>query len=445
VTDRRRRLLFFAYGFPPAAKSSAYRLRETANQFVDLGWDVTVVNGDHRCFEDDYGLDLSMLEHVDPRVLLEELPLRRPDLETDVRKMTQARVTDPRKWAKRWDRKTLDIFPEVKFGGWRGMLEEAAVRLHCEEPFDLVLASCAPYVFLAPALRLYEEFGVPYAVDFRDGWSIDVVEGEVAFALGSDAGLWEARAMDKALSLWVVNEPIAEHYRARYPNLADRIEVVRNGFDIDSVPRSVVGRDHGDNPLRFGYLGTINYQVETLRAVLDAWRDARRCEPALADATLTFRGYLGASWAREATPTAELIREARKDGVTFGGPAPKADVGEVYASWDALLLVLIGGRYVTSGKVYEYMATGLPIVSVHQQDHDASTLLTGYPLWTDAYGLDHDRLVASLAAAARMARSATPKDKNAARDHAVRYDRRAIMNPAVARLADRVAVAAGAQ
>ncbi len=442
MIDRRRRLLFFAYGFPPAAKSSAYRLRETANQFIDLGWDVTVVNGDHRCFEDDSGLDLSMLEHVNPRLVLEELPLRRHDFETDVRKMTRARVTDPTKWVRRLDRKTLKIFPELKFGGWLRMLEEAAVRLHREEPFDLVLASCAPYVFLAPALRLHEEFGVPFAVDFRDGWSIDVVGGEVAFALDSDAGRWEERALDKALSLWVVNDPIAEHYRVRYPHLADRVEVVRNGFDLDSVPPSVVGRDHGDSPLRFGYLGTVNYQVDRLRAVLEAWREARSSEPALFDATLTFRGYLGASWAREATPTAELIRDARKDGVTFGGPAAKADVGEVYASWDALLLVLIGGSYVTSGKVYEYMATGLPIVSAHEQEHDASTLLTGYPLWTGAHGLDHNRLVASFATAARMARSATPEDRNAAREHAVRYDRRAIMRPAVARLAERVSVAA---
>ena len=67
---------------------------------------------------------------------------------------------------------------------------------------------------LAAALRLHDQFGVPYAVDFRDGWSIDVVAGEVAFPLNSAAGRWESRALDGALSLWVVNEPIAEHYRS---------------------------------------------------------------------------------------------------------------------------------------------------------------------------------------------------------------------------------------
>ena len=383
-----------------------------------------------------------MLEHVDPRVVLEELPLgwllRDRRQEDDAGKGHRPDQVD-----QALGPQDAQIFPELKFGGWLRMLEEAAVRLHREEPFDLVLASCAPYVFLAPALRLHEEFGVPFAVDFRDGWSIDVVGGEVAFALDSDAGRWEERALDKALSLWVVNDPIAEHYRVRYPHLADRVEVVRNGFDLDSVPPSVVGRDHGDSPLRFGYLGTVNYQVDRLRAVLEAWREARSSEPYFFSRHPHVSGLpRWASWAREATPTAELIRDARKDGVTFGGPAAKADVGEVYASWDALLLVLIGGSYVTSGKVYEYMATGLPIVSAHEQEHDASTLLTGYPLWTGAHGLDHNRLVASFAAAARMARSATPEDRNAARDHAVRYDRRAIMRPAVARLADRVSVAA---
>ena len=57
--------VYLAIGFPPAAKSCAYRMRETANQLCAAGWDVTVVTVCRRAWDDDSGLDLSLLDAVD--------------------------------------------------------------------------------------------------------------------------------------------------------------------------------------------------------------------------------------------------------------------------------------------------------------------------------------------------------------------------------------------
>src|SRR4051794_13101790 len=119
-----RRVLMLAFGFPPAAKSSAYRLREVANQFASLGWDVTVMNADRGCWEQDYGVDLSMLNDVDSRIRLVEIPVRRRDLEHDIRQFSRKRALDPAGWVARWDRRTVEVFPELKFGDWREPIEE---------------------------------------------------------------------------------------------------------------------------------------------------------------------------------------------------------------------------------------------------------------------------------------------------------------------------------
>lgn len=431
--ERRPHLIYVAVGFPPAAKSCAYRMKETANQFAAQGWDVTVVTIADESWELDSGVDYTLAAQVDPRVATVKLPLRRADLETDLRRYSEDRAADPAKWVASLRERNLESFPEPNFGGWRGALEDAVLRLHRDKPADLVLTSCTPYVSLAAAWRLWEESRVPYAIDFRDGWSIDVLEGREAFGRDTPEGRWEARMLASAISLWTVNDPIAEHYRARYPEFAHRVHVVRNGYDAGSAPHRT--REPG-SALVFGYLGTATFPGDQLKAVLDAWREARRREPLLADARFEFRGHIGSGARRGTGGHVEMLWAAADDGVSYGGPVAKADVAATYAEWDALVYILIGGRYMTSGKVYEYMAAGLPIVSAHAADHESVNVLKGHPLWTGCQGLDRESMTEAFIEAAHLAVEPSPERLAAAKAHADRFRRDAIMSAAVKRLVD---------
>ncbi|HEX6873958.1 MAG TPA: glycosyltransferase [Micromonosporaceae bacterium] len=430
-------VIYLAIGFPPAAKSCAYRMRETANQFCAMGWDVTVVTICQEAWEREYGLDHTLSESVDPRVNVVELPLMRADLETDIRKFSEARSLNPQQWIKEQRKREQKIFPEPVFGGWRHELEAALLRVHRERPADLLLTSCAPYVNLAATWRLWEEYRVPYAIDFRDGWSVDVIGGGEAFTRTSVSGQWEEKLLNEALAIWCVNDPIAQFYRDRYPALAGRVEVVRNGYDPDSLPTQFRTPDLARG-LTFGYLGSVNFTPAFLESVLTGWRLARKESEVLARSTFEVRGHIGAGAMREANRHMDLLKAAAPDGVTFGGPVPKATLAETYARWDALVLMLVGGRFVTSGKVYEFMATGLPIVSAHAVEHDASNVLTGHPLWTGAVGLDPQRLAASFVEAARMAEQATDADRSAARARARQFARAEQIAPAVKHLCELV-------
>ncbi|MEU1397986.1 glycosyl transferase [Micromonospora zamorensis] len=435
---RRPHAIYLAIGFPPAAKSSAYRLRETANQFVAMGWDITVITICQEAWEREYGLDHSLSEKVDPRVKVIELPLMREDLETDIRAFSEARSIDPAGWISRLRKREQKIFPERDFGGWRYELEKAVIQQHRQHPADLLISSCAPYVNLAATWKLWEEYRVPYAVDFRDGWSLDVIGGGEAFTRDSVSGRWESKVLEHALAVWCVNDPIAGFYRERYPHLADRVHVVRNGYDEDSLP-DVSGRSPDpDAGLTFGYLGSVNFTPAFLESVLDGWRIARRNDPVLARSRFEVRGHIGAGPIREANRHMDLLKAAAVDNVSFGGSVPKSDLAATYGSWDALVLMLVGGRFVTSGKVYEFMATGLPVLSAHDVDHDATNILAGHPLWTGAVGLDPHRLADSFSEAARMALKATDEDRAAARLLARRFARPAVLAPAVRHLTELV-------
>jgi glycosyltransferase involved in cell wall biosynthesis len=429
----RPHVIYLAIGFPPAAKSCAYRMRETANQFCSLGWDVTVVTICQEAWVREYGLDHTLSDDVDPRVRVVELPLVRQDLETDIRRYSEFRALSPQQWIKDLREREKKIFPEPVFGGWRSALEAALLRIHRRHPADLLLTTCTPYVNLAATWRLWEEARVPYAIDFRDGWSVDVIGGGEAFAKTSVSGQWEARVLANALSIWCVNEPIAQFYRERHPDLASRVRVVRNGFDQASIPDRPRTPDATDG-LTFGYLGSVNFTPAFLSSVLAGWRRARRDDPVLARSRFEIRGHIGAGSAREANAHMDVIKAAATDAVTFGGPVAKAQLAETYARWDALVLMLVGGRFVTSGKVYEFMATGLPIVSAHEIEHDASVVLAGHPLWTGAVGLDPIRLAESFSRAGRLAVGSSDDERAQARARALTFTREAQLAPPVGEL-----------
>ena len=70
-------------------------------------------------------------------------------------------------------------------------------------------------------------------------------------------------------------------------------------------------------------------------------------------------------------------RRGRHARVSYEGPVGRTSRRRSTPGFDALLLVLGAGRYVTSGKVYEYLATGLPIVSVHDPGNAVADVLPG--------------------------------------------------------------------
>ena len=88
-----------------------------------------------------------------------------------------------------------------------------------------------------------------------------------------------------------------------------------------------------------------------------------------------------------------------------------------------LLFLVPDSPYVTSGKTYEYMATGKPIVAVHRPDSAAAVPLSGYPLKVTVAGMTPEAIRDALVQAAALARSATKLDYDDAVEYARRYDR----------------------
>lgn len=426
IGDRRPRLLYIAFYFPPTRASGVHRALATANHFAEAGWDVTVLTVQREFFRDYIrSFDPTLEQWVHPDVTVERVPFTGWRWEPDIRRFGRLRGNIPRLADDLYRRYEQLVFPEP-YAPWIIPSIRRARALHRRQPFDMVLATGNPHAAFAVALGLHRLVGVPYAVDYRDSWTLNLYKDAPAFPDDHAAWRWERRILQRASNAIFVNEPLREWHEHRYPDLAGRMRVVLNGWEPSLLGELLALQPHHERPLQLGYLGTLTALVP-LTEFFDGWRLARK-EAVLQDAEVRLFGHLG-YFPQNAAAVRALIPLDEDVNVSYDGPVGKSDVASAYDRLDVLLLMLAGSRYVTSGKVFEYMATGKPIVSVHRPDIAASEVLRGYPLWFPSEDLEPESIRTALVRAAEAARLATQEDVDACRRFAAQYTRGAQIAP----------------
>lgn len=430
------RILYLAFYFPPSRASGVYRARATANHLAAQGWDVTVCAAPMSFLHDVTGsVDEELASTVDRRIIVERPRLNQFAWEKDLRNYSRFRARLPQVANRLYRFNQRKLFPE-NYASWGRSVVARGLRLHTKRRFDVVLATGNPFASFAAAWAFHRLTGVPYVVDYRDSWTLDLFNDRPAFPDDHLAWRWERRVLSRAAGAVFVNEPLRRWHAERYPDVADRMLVVPNGWDADLVsPAGEAGVDPGitSRPLRFGYLGTLtnSQPVEELAA---AWAKARTF-PELAEAELNIYGHLGFFKAGKRELASRIGLNLDPDGqvtdapalpdrgIHYRGPVSKTEIASVYEHNDVLVFLAGGGRYVTSGKIFEYMASGKPIVSVHAPGIAAQDVLDGYPLWFNADSLDAEAVANSMVEAGKVARGLTAEQRAAACRHAQGFTR----------------------
>ncbi|GAA1611685.1 hypothetical protein GCM10009789_77530 [Kribbella sancticallisti] len=430
MNQARPHMLYVCWGYPPCRGGGVYRALATANRFAEQGWRVTVLTADRETFYRFTGADETLEERIHPDVEVVRVPFEWPILEADLRKWSRSRAANPKLWSKLRTKRDQIPFPETGYGPWRGTIEKAAERIHQENKVDLTVATANPHVAFTAAYHLHQKFKVPYVMDYRDAWLLDVFSGDRLHEPNSRAARWERKLVESAQEVWFVNDPILDWHKDLYPDHAGKMHTVANGFDPDLVPNT---HDRGavvDRPLVFGYVGTVSPKVP-LADFVKGWQLAKERSEDLRDAKVKIHGYLG-YYAQPRADMLGIINAAADDGVSYEGPVGKAEIAKAYDEFDVQLLMLGKGRYVTSGKVFEYLATGLPIVSVHDSMNAASDVLRGHPLWFPVKDIEDPETIAdALVEAAHAARTADEGIRAKAREFGAGYRRDLQLDPRI--------------
>jgi glycosyltransferase involved in cell wall biosynthesis len=260
---------------------------------------------------------------------------------------------------------TRVIVPDAYLLSWNPWARRTLRRLLDTRQFDCLITTGPPESthLLGLARTLHR---MPWIAEFRDGWLFDPLREAFPTAPQRALARWlERQVVTRAEAVVGVTRPMVEDFGTR---LGVSAELIHNGWDPEAV-RGAGSSSDLINPRRFTFLHT--------GAVSGEWgRDPRPLLAALRqliqqDAGLVERIevlFVGTATSRDL----ELLGDPRLRGVVrYGGSVDRTEAFALQRDADVLLLLTSHRVSEATGKLYEYLGAGRPIVALAQKNEAA--------------------------------------------------------------------------
>ncbi len=261
------------------------------------------------------------------------------------------------------------LVPDPKLVGWVPGALAAARRVLSRQPIDCLITT-SPFesthlIGLALGRRR-----PPWVVDLRDGWTFDPWKPALPLPAQRRLDAWlERLVLHHADAVAASPRAVAADVRRRFGRAAYHIG---DGWDPELEPQlaRVQGPRANSSLVILAYTGTLwRADGQDPTPVLEALRRIRAANHGRGgQLELVVAGPLSSVEARR-------LREHCPDGaVRHVGFLPRIEAVALQRTADALLLIGSHQRDVVTGKLFEYLAAGRPIVTL-PDDNEAAAIV----------------------------------------------------------------------
>jgi glycosyltransferase involved in cell wall biosynthesis len=360
-----KRVLLFAYFYPPLAGGGVHRVLSFTRHLPAHGWACTVVCAG----ADDYWVrDDSLMAGVprDTEVLRVKggsglstwLRFRRDD----AKGRRSGRTFTPLRAAADWF-----MLPDSYVGWAKRARATVASRIE-RGGIDVLLSSSPPDSVHLAAADVAHRTSVPWVADFRDPWvGLQFRTPPTPWHAATQRAM-EARVLSGASLVLAASRTHADALAAREDARARTVLHLPNGFE----PSPRVPHTEVSDRFRVVFTGSLSLMDE-LGTLIDAVAALVERDPgarALLDVELF--GPYDREWEARA-------RARGLDGVLrFAGARAHAEARRAQRSADLLLLWRPRGegyRTMVPGKLYEYLASGRPVLALLPEPDEAAELV----------------------------------------------------------------------
>lgn len=252
--------------------------------------------------------------------------------------------------------------------GWNGYAFRKACEIISKEEIDHVITTSPPHSTQLIGLKLKKRFPqLRWMADLRDPWTDIYYYKKFYHTLPAAIAdrHFEKEVLRNADKLITVGKSLKSIFSSKAEGIENKISVITNGYDDDDFSGYMPLK-----PERFTitYTGTLSdhYPVygflKALRSIADTGTDFR----------LRFVGMVSSGTRRS------ILSITGYDKVEFIPYSKHSEAIHYLAESSALLLIIpdhSSNKSIITGKLFEYLASGKPIICLGPEDGDAATII----------------------------------------------------------------------
>jgi glycosyltransferase involved in cell wall biosynthesis len=370
------KILIIVYYWPPSGGSGVQRWVKLSKYLAELGVQVHVLTVDEK-YASYMQIDSSLADEVHPGVRV--VKTRSVEIINLFAKLFGKKKV-PTAGFYNLDRKSfvhnLGLLIRSSFfipdprRGWNHFAYKKACDIIRKEGITKVITSSPPHSSQLIGLKLKKKLGVEWTADLRDPWT-DIFYYNLlrhTFLSRRIDSNYELSVLKHADHVFTVSGKLKEIFISK-DKLIDpgKFFIIPNGFDpADFQPTNTYypGKD-----FVIGYTGTITDQynpegfLRAFRNMVNQSQGTTRLEitGTVSPKIISFIDELGIS-----------------DHVVINTPIPHKEIPALLVRKDALLLVIPRVEHselILTGKLFEYLASGRPIILVGPKNGDAESIM----------------------------------------------------------------------
>lgn len=251
--------------------------------------------------------------------------------------------------------------------GWNSYALKEARRVIKEYGIKTIVTTSPPHSTQLIGLTLKKEItGLKWVADLRDPWTDIYYYKDLNHSWWSDRKnrMLEQKVLQNADVLTVVSPGMQRLFTGKGVD-EEKVKVVPNGFDHTDFPE-VLKQENGN--FTMSYIGTANteYKMDRLFKALQAFD--------VDNGNLVFNVV---GWFDDDVKS-DVVSAGIRSIVNYAGYLPHNEAISYTKSADLLVLVIpkvANNSLIYSGKLFEYIASGKPILCIGPLNGDAANLI----------------------------------------------------------------------